>query len=208
MLPQSSQSSPSLLQSNQIICFSNLTDAYRFASFSSSPYRNGSTHPETDCPVLFDQQPINEYNNLSTNWASADLLEYCSRLFVTGAAFALFVGVQVAWFGAVGPDSEPVERILAAASSGVLVVTLDVVRMYLGWAYVGNRLLSATVEYEETGWYDGQVLVVAALFQLAQGSTCPALFASLRLSNRFKQKYLFDLSIFGFSLLSIMLRLG
>ncbi|AQK88058.1 hypothetical protein ZEAMMB73_Zm00001d038853 [Zea mays] len=30
-------------------------------------------------------------------------------------------------------------------------------RMYLGWAYVGNRLLSATVEYEETGWYDGQV---------------------------------------------------
>ncbi|KAE8714022.1 Map3k delta-1 protein kinase isoform 1 [Hibiscus syriacus] len=23
--------------------------------------------------------------------------------------------------------------------------------MYLGWAYVGNRLLSATVEYEETG---------------------------------------------------------
>jgi hypothetical protein len=31
--------------------------------------------------------------------------------------------------------------------------------MYLGWAYVGNRLLSATVEYEETGWYDGQVWV-------------------------------------------------
>ncbi|KAG0485057.1 hypothetical protein HPP92_009136 [Vanilla planifolia] len=31
--------------------------------------------------------------------------------------------------------------------------------MYLGWTYVGNRLLSATVEYEETGWYDGQVWV-------------------------------------------------
>lgn len=31
--------------------------------------------------------------------------------------------------------------------------------MYLGWAYVGNRLLSATVEYEETGWYDGQIWV-------------------------------------------------
>ncbi|CAM8975373.1 unnamed protein product [Rhodiola kirilowii] len=132
--------------------------AFRFASFSSSPYRNGSTQPETDCPVSFDQQPINEYNNLSTNWASVDLLEYCSRLFVTGAAFALFVGVPVAWFGAVGPDSEPVERILAAASSGVLVVTLDVVRMYLGWAYVGNRLVIATVEYEETGWHDGQVV--------------------------------------------------
>ncbi|KAL9680278.1 hypothetical protein QQ045_018156 [Rhodiola kirilowii] len=137
-----------------------------FASFSSSSYRNGSTQPETDCPVPFDQQPINEYNNLSTsfpfNWASADFLEYCSRLFVTGAAFALFVGVPVAWSGAVGPDSEPLKRILAAASSGVLVVTLAVVRMYLGWAYVGNRLLSATVEYEETGWYDGQIWVKTA----------------------------------------------
>jgi hypothetical protein len=30
-------------------------------------------------------------------------------------------------------------------------------RLYLGWAYIGNRLFSATVEYEETGWYDGQV---------------------------------------------------
>lgn len=34
--------------------------------------------------------------------------------------------------------------------------------MYLGWAYVGNRLLSATVEYEETGWYDGQIWVKTA----------------------------------------------
>jgi hypothetical protein len=36
--------------------------------------------------------------------------------------------------------------VLAALSSGVFVVSLAVVRMYLGWAYVGNRLLSATVE--------------------------------------------------------------
>jgi len=31
--------------------------------------------------------------------------------------------------------------------------------MYNGWTYVEDRLLSATVEYEETGWYDGQVYV-------------------------------------------------
>lgn len=42
------------------------------------------------------------------------------------------------------------------------MVTVAVVRMYLGWAYVGNRLLSATVEYEETGWYDGQIWVKTA----------------------------------------------
>ncbi|XP_024011576.1 uncharacterized protein LOC18017442 isoform X2 [Eutrema salsugineum] len=115
--------------------------------------------PEADCPVPPEQQPINEYQSLSSSfpfsWASGDLVEYSSRLFVTGASFAFFVGLPVSWFGSVGPEYEPVKRILAAGSSGIFVVTLAVVRMYLGWAYVGNRLLSATVEYEETGWYDG-----------------------------------------------------
>ncbi|AED91726.1 unnamed protein product [Arabidopsis thaliana] len=119
--------------------------------------------PETDCPVPPEQQPINEYQSLSTSfpfsWASGDLIEYSTRLFLTGASFAFFVGLPVSWFGSIGPEYEPVKRILAASSSGIFVVTLAVVRMYLGWAYVGNRLLSATVEYEETGWYDGQVWV-------------------------------------------------
>ncbi|CAD5331454.1 unnamed protein product [Arabidopsis thaliana] len=119
--------------------------------------------PETDCPVPPEQQPINEYQSLSTSfpfsWASGDLIEYSTRLFFTGASFAFFVGLPVSWFGSIGPEYEPVKRILAASSSGIFVVTLAVVRMYLGWAYVGNRLLSATVEYEETGWYDGQVWV-------------------------------------------------
>ena len=31
--------------------------------------------------------------------------------------------------------------------------------IYNNWSYVRDRLLSATVEYEETGWYDGQTYV-------------------------------------------------
>lgn len=69
------------------------------------------------------------------------------------------MGLPVAWFGSVGAESEPWKRVLCAVSSGLFIATLAVVRMYLGWAYVGNRLLSATVEYEETGWYDGQIWV-------------------------------------------------
>lgn len=120
--------------------------------FSSRNEKNNTTPPapETECPVPKEQQPINEYQSLSTSfpfsWASGDVVEYSSRLFVTGAAFALFVGLPVSWSGSVGAESEPLKRILCAASSGVFVVTLAVVRMYLGWAYVGNRLLSATVE--------------------------------------------------------------
>lgn len=116
-----------------------------------SSRRNGSNSlPETNCPVPVEQQPINEYQSLSRSfpfsWASGDLVEYCSRLVATGASFALFIGLPVAWFGNVGPNSEPVKLLLCATSSGLIVVTLAVVRMYLGWAYVGNRLLSATVE--------------------------------------------------------------
>ncbi|EEF45789.1 uncharacterized protein ycf36 isoform X2 [Ricinus communis] len=132
-----------------------------------SSFRNGSNTPsETECPVPLEQQPINEYQSLSTSfpfsWPASNIVEYCSRLFVTGASFALFIGLPVAWFGSVRPESEPFKPIIAAASSGILLVSLAVVRMYLGWAYVGNRLLSATVEYEETGWYDGQIWVKTA----------------------------------------------
>jgi hypothetical protein len=104
----------------------------------------------TECPVPLEQQPINEYQSLSTSfpfsWAAGYVVEFGSRLFVVGFCFALFVGLPVAWFGTIGAQSEPVKRIVGAASSGVLAVTFAVVRMYLGWAYVGNRLLSATVE--------------------------------------------------------------
>lgn len=103
-----------------------------------------------ECPVPQEQQPINEYQSLSTSfpfsWAAGDVVEFGSRLFVVGFSFALFVGLPVAWFGTVGAQSEPAKRIVCAASSGILAVTFAVVRMYLGWAYVGNRLLSATVE--------------------------------------------------------------
>ncbi|KAL5698719.1 hypothetical protein ACHQM5_029714 [Ranunculus cassubicifolius] len=122
--------------------------------------------PEAECPVPYDQQPINEYQSLSTSfpfsWASTDLFEYVSRLLATGALFAFFIGFPVAWFGVVNPESQPLKCFVGAVSSGLFVVTLAVLRMYLGWAYVGNRLLSATVEYEETGWYDGQIWIKSA----------------------------------------------
>ncbi|XP_072968469.1 uncharacterized protein ycf36 [Typha angustifolia] len=134
-------------------------------SASSSSFRNGSP-PETECPVPSEQQPINEYQSLSTSvpfsWAAADIRLYSSRLVATGAAFALFVGFPVAAFGTrviADPQADGLRLSLGSVSTGLVAVTLVVLRMYLGWAYVGNRLLSATVEYEETGWYDGQIWV-------------------------------------------------
>ncbi|KAH0453828.1 hypothetical protein IEQ34_018152 [Dendrobium chrysotoxum] len=132
---------------------------------SSSSFSNGIP-PETECPVPWDQQPVNEYQALSTSFpfslAAADLRDYCIRLSFLGSSFAILVGLPVATFGnsAVANTSAAALRCgLGAASAGILFVILVVLRMYLGWAYVGNRLLSATVDYEETGWYDGQIWV-------------------------------------------------
>ncbi|XP_078432102.1 YCF36, putative (DUF1230) isoform X2 [Wolffia australiana] len=135
------------------------------STVSLASFRSGSS-PETECPVPLEQQPVNEYQALSTSfpfsWAAGDLRTYCSRLGCTGAAFALLVGLPVSAFGRgfIGdPETYALRCTLGAVSTGLLAVILAVLRMYLGWAYVGNRLLSATVEYEETGWYDGQIWV-------------------------------------------------
>ena len=39
------------------------------------------------------------------------------------------------------------------------MISLQSLVIFQGWSYVGNRLLSAVVPYEETGWYDGQLWV-------------------------------------------------
>lgn len=125
--------------------------------------------PETECPVPLDQQPINEYqvlcNSFPFSWASCDVVQYSSKLFLMGACFAVFVGLPVSWFGSIGPKSEPIRLVLTAASSGLFVVILAVVRMYLGWAYVGNRLLSATVECE-TCFYQFIIEIISIIFLL------------------------------------------
>lgn len=47
---------------------------------------------------------------------------------------------------------------IAASNVGTLgLVLLILVRLYSGWGYVGSRLQSKTIEYEETGWYDGNI---------------------------------------------------
>jgi hypothetical protein len=42
---------------------------------------------------------------------------------------------------------------------GLVIVTIFCLRSYLGWQYIYSRLMEATVPYEESGWYDGQVWI-------------------------------------------------
>ncbi|XP_044964882.1 protein CONSERVED IN THE GREEN LINEAGE AND DIATOMS 27, chloroplastic-like [Hordeum vulgare subsp. vulgare] len=119
------------------------------------PSRNGSSAGTDWCPVPPEQRPVNDYEALAASlpfsWAARDLVLYCSHLAFTEAAFALFVGLPVAVFGGRGgAGGDTLHLALGATGSGILAVTLAVVRMYLGWAYIGNRTrwLSLVVEAE------------------------------------------------------------
>lgn len=49
-------------------------------------------------------------------------------------------------------DPQPLEFMLSATTGSLLVVSVLMLRIFLGWSYVQERLRSAAVPYEETGW--------------------------------------------------------
>jgi hypothetical protein len=51
----------------------------------------------------------------------------------------------------------PAQLVLAGMVAAAALPMLLLVRQWLGWNYVHRRLISERVEYEESGWYDGQV---------------------------------------------------
>ena len=59
--------------------------------------------------------------------------------------------------GSIPLRHDPVRLVIAAATAAVLLPMVLLLRQWLGWTYVQKRLVSERVEYEESGWYDGQV---------------------------------------------------
>lgn len=121
--------------------------------------RGGST---VECPVPWEQQPVNEYQMLNETglfaWATDDILSFGIRISAVTVGISALVGYPVVSLS-INAQQEFLKCCLGALCGGILAATVVTLRLYLGWAYIGNRLFSATVEYEETGWYDGEVWV-------------------------------------------------
>jgi hypothetical protein len=47
--------------------------------------------------------------------------------------------------------------VVAGAVAGLVVPLLMLLRQWLGWTNLQKRLMATAVDYEESGWYDGQV---------------------------------------------------
>lgn len=56
-----------------------------------------------------------------------------------------------------GPTKLLPQFVISGALGALLLPTLALIQLYIGWQHVCARLLQAAVPYEESGWYDGQV---------------------------------------------------
>ncbi len=110
------------------------------------------------CPVPTEQQPLNEYQQLKESWffrwAILEKPEYVKKLAWVWSLSWLIAGPLSA--ASFAPGKYLGKFILCSAAGASVGVLLALVRLYLGWSYVRSRLLSETVFYEESGWYDGQ----------------------------------------------------
>jgi len=112
----------------------------------------------SNCPVPTEQQPLNEYEQLKNSWLFQDC-SLSTRSYLTKILWIWGLSWIVA--GPVAYSSFPPHKYIiqfllcgsAGASIGVILVLL---RLYLGWSYVRDRLASPIIFYEESGWYDGQ----------------------------------------------------
>ncbi|MDF5732706.1 MAG: CGLD27 family protein [Rhizonema sp. PD38] len=112
----------------------------------------------SSCPVPTEQQPLNEYEELKTSWLFRDCTlswrEYITKIvWIWGLSWLVAGPVASASFS---PYKYTAKFILAGTLGASMGVVLAVVRLYLGWSYVRDRLASPVIFYEESGWYDGQ----------------------------------------------------
>ena len=113
---------------------------------------------ESKCPVPKEQQPTNEFIELSKSTVFSWPKSKKSLIFVLIkfwiVTFFIFLLISS---GSVYFNSSILKYILLSLFSSLVIPLLISIRLYLGWNHVFKRLTSEKVEYEESGWYDGQV---------------------------------------------------
>ena len=113
---------------------------------------------EIICPVPSNQRPLNEFNSIRNSWIiSWPFLErnifyrklILSWLFVI--PFSLIIS-----YGSDHLKNNTFELILVSLTVSIAFPILLLIRQWLSWMYIYKRLNSENIEYEESGWYDGQ----------------------------------------------------
>ena len=113
---------------------------------------------ESKCPVPKEQQPTNEFIELSRSsifsWPKTKKILIFALIKFWVAAFIVFLVISS---GSIYFKTSTLKYVLISFFSSLSIPLLISIRLYLGWNHVFKRLNSERVEYEESGWYDGQV---------------------------------------------------
>ncbi len=113
--------------------------------------------PTTSTEVIPpEQQPLNQYQELNqsffSGWPTLPLPNYLKGMArVWLVTLLLTAPISAASFP---PQAEGIHWGIATVLGSNGLLTLVIVRLYLGWHYVRQRLFRADVAYEESGWYD------------------------------------------------------
>ena len=115
---------------------------------------------QSNCPVPKDQQPTNEFIELSKSkvfvWPKSKKSFSIILLRFWAVTFFIFVIISS---GSVYFETSTLKYILLSFFSSLLLPFLISIRLYLGWNHIFKRLTSEKVEYEESGWYDGEIWI-------------------------------------------------
>ena len=112
----------------------------------------------TICPVPLNQRPLNEFNSIRNSWIiSWPFLE--KNIFYRKLTFSWLFFTPVSLIISYGSDylrNNIFELIFISFTASLVFPILILIRQWLSWLYIYKRLNSEKIEYEESGWYDGQ----------------------------------------------------
>ena len=110
------------------------------------------------CPVPQNQRPLNEFNNISNSWIISWPLKP-KWIFYKKLIYSWFFISPVSLTISYGSEylkNNIIELIIVSFTASIVFPILILTRQWLSWIYIYKRLNSENIEYEETGWYDGQ----------------------------------------------------
>jgi len=113
------------------------------------------------CPVPKDQRPINEYIELGQsnfyNWPFLTPSLYNKKITqVFFTCFIISLPFSSLFFNI---TYSPLKFALINFFVSTIIILALLIRIFLGWNYIKQRLYNPTIFYEESGWYDGRVWV-------------------------------------------------
>ena len=112
---------------------------------------------ESECPVPKEQQPTNEFIELSSSkifsWPKSKKSFSIVLIKSWIITFILFLIISS---GSIYFKTSIFKYTMLSLLSSLSIPFLISMRLFIGWDHVFKRLISEKVEYEESGWYDGK----------------------------------------------------